>query len=222
MVTFGIVAVAVIGAAVVFFVFYRPWQLTWGATAEELARRMPGDEIVRHPIFNATRAVTVNARPEYIWPWIVQIGFYRAGWYTYDLLDNAGRRSAERIAQELQHMNVGDLVPMGPGKSAGIWVKEVVPNRSMVWWGKKDETTTWVWSLDSLPDGKTRLLTRVRAPLFLSQPLTIVWLVMFELADFPMMRKLLLGIKRRVERQAAELGRLPAVPAVPTLPTGSR
>jgi hypothetical protein len=92
----------------------------------------------------------------------------------------------------------------------------VVPNRSVVWWGKKNETTTWVWSLDPLPDGKARLLTRVRAPLFLSQPLTIVWLVMFELADFPMMRKLLLGIKRRAERRAAEFVRLPAVPTVAT------
>jgi hypothetical protein len=219
MLALAVVAVAVVAAAVAFFVFYRPWQLRWGATAEELARPMPGDEIVRHPIFNATRVITVNARPEDIWPWIVQIGFHRAGFYTYDLLDNFGRRSAKRIVPELQHMDVGDLVPFGPGKIAGIWVKEVVPNRSLVWWGKKDETTTWVWSLDPLPDGKTRLVTRVRAPVFLSQPLTIVSLLMFEFADFPMMRKCMLGIKRRAEMRPAEFERLPAVP---TVPTGSR
>ena len=205
-----IVALA-IGAAVVvlvwvvFFRLYRPWQLKWGASPEELVRGMPGDEIVHRPIFNATRAVTVRARPEDIWPWIVQIGFHRGGWYTYDLLDNLGRRSAERIIPEFQHMEVGDLVPMGPGKNSGIWVKELVLNRSMVWWSKKEDRTTWVWSLDPLPDGETRLVTRVRAPLSWSEPLSIVWLAMFELADFPMMRKCLLGIKRRTEARRAEL-----------------
>src|ERR1700694_406075 len=197
------IVIAVVVVAVGFFGLYRPWQLRWGATREELARTMPGDEIVHHPIFNATRAVTVNARPDEIWPWIVQIGFWRAGWYTYDILDNLGRRSAELIDPELQHMEVGDLVPMGPGKNSGIWVKEFVPNRSMVWWNKKDDQTTWVWSLERLPDGKTRLVTRVRAPLSWAQPVSIVWLVMFELADFPMMRKCLLGIKRRAETLAA-------------------
>jgi len=219
MVTFGIVAAVVVLAAVVFFGFYRPWQLRWGATPEELARSMPGDEIVHHPVFNATRAVTVNAGPEDIWPWIVQIGFYRGGWYTYDLLDNPGRRSAERIVPELQHMEVGDLVPFGPGKSAGIWVKEFVPNRSMVWWNKKDDRTTWVWSLDPLPDGKTRLVTRVRAPVSWAEPLSAVWLVMLELADFPMMSKCLLGIKRRAETLAASDHR---TTIVPTVPAGSR
>lgn len=203
MFTIGVIGVATVLIAIAFFVWYRPWQLRWGATPEELARSMPGDEIVHNPIFNATRGVTINARPEDIWPWIVQIGFWRAGWYTYDLLDNAGRRSAERIVPELQHMKIGDLVPLGPGKNSGMRVKEVVPNRSMVWWSKKDEATTWVWSLDPMPDGRTRLLTRVRAPVSWSEPLSTLWLVMFELADFPMMRKCLLGIKRRAETLAA-------------------
>ena len=206
MLTIGIVAAAAVLIAVALFVWYRPWQLRWGSTREELARLMPGDEIVHRPVFNATRGVTVNARPEDIWPWIVQIGFWRAGWYTYDLLDNAGRRSAARIVPELQHMAVGDLVPLGPGKNSGLRVKEVIPNRSMVWWSGKDDRTTWVWSLDPMPDGRTRLLTRVRAPVYWSEPLSILWLVMFELADFPMMRKCLLGIKRRAETLAAGNG----------------
>jgi hypothetical protein len=73
--------------------------------------------VVPAPSFNAIRAVTVHARPEAIWPWIVQIGFGRAGWYTYDLLDNLGRHSADRIIPELQHIAVGDLVPMGPARA---------------------------------------------------------------------------------------------------------
>ena len=201
----AIVAAVVVLVWIVFFGLYRPWQLKWGGSPEVLVRGMPGDEIVHRPIFNATRAVTVRARPEDIWPWIVQIGFHRGGWYTYDLLDSLGRRSAERIIPEFQHMEVGDLIPMGPGKNSGIWVKELVLNRSMVWWSKKEDRTTWVWSLDPLPDGETRLVTRVRAPLSWSEPLSIVWLAMFELADFPMMRKCLLGIKRRTEARRAEL-----------------
>src|ERR1700694_1610145 len=109
----GIVA-AVGVLAVAFFGVYRPRHLRWGATREDLVREMPGDEIVRRPIFNATRVVTVNALPEDIWPWIVQIGFGRAGWYSIDLFDNLGRHSSERIVPEVQHIEIGGLVPLGP------------------------------------------------------------------------------------------------------------
>lgn len=212
MVTFIIVAAVAVLAAVPFVRVYRPWHLRWGATNDELARTMPGDEIVTHPVFNATRAVTVNAQPEDIWPWIVQIGFYRGGWYTYDLLDNPGRRSAERIVLELQHIAVGDLIPMGPGKSIGIWVKQFVPKQWMVWWGKKAEQTSWTWVLDPMPEGTTRLITRVRAPLSWREPASAAMLVMLELADFPMMRKCLLGIKRRAEALASGSGHWPFCP----------
>ena len=202
MLTIAIIAAAVVLIAVLFFAWYRPRQLRWGATPAELAQSMPGDEIVRRPMFNATRAVTVNARPQDIWPWIVQIGFHRAGFYTYDLLDNLGQRSAERIAPELQHLQVGDLIPLAPGKDAGPRVKELQPNRWMVW-GTSSDRATWTWVLSPTPDGTTRLMTRVRAPVSWREPLSAVWLLLFELADFPMMRKCLLGIKRRAETLAA-------------------
>ena len=83
---------------------YRRWHLQWGATDQELAMALPGDEMVQRPHFNFTRAVTIQARPEEIWPWLVQIGYGRAGWYSYDLLDNLGRPSAERIIPELQQL----------------------------------------------------------------------------------------------------------------------
>jgi hypothetical protein len=197
-----IVAVAVV-AAFAFFGLYRPWHLKWGATSEELARSMPGDGIVRSPSFNATRVVTVNARPEDIWPWIVQIGFNRAGWYSYDLFDNLGRHSSERIIPELQHLEVGDLVPLGPGEGSGMFVKEFVVNRSMLWWTGKDGQTTWAWGLYPTSGGATRLVTRVRAPFSWREPVSAVWILLDEVADFPMMRKCLLGIKRRAEGQAA-------------------
>jgi len=70
-----------------YFIFFRPWQLKWGATAIEIKRPMPGDEIIAKPTFNATRAATINAIAENIYPWIIQMGVTRAGWYSYDLLD---------------------------------------------------------------------------------------------------------------------------------------
>ncbi|SRR6266700_5646174 len=170
MLTIGI-GFAVVVLAAAFVGLYRPWQLRWGATADELARSMPGDDLVHRPKFNATRAITVSARPEEVWPWLVQIGFGRAGWYSYDLLDNLGRRSVEQIVPELQHSEPGDLVPIGPGKSSGMWVKEVEPNRWMLWWNNQKEQTTWAWGHFPLPNAATRLVTRVRAPYTLRQPL---------------------------------------------------
>jgi hypothetical protein len=202
MIPIGIVA-AVAVAAFAFFGLYRRWHLKWGATPEELARSMPGDQIVRQPIFNATRVVTIDARPEDVWPWIVQIGFGRAGWYSIDLFDNLGRHSSERIVPELQHIEVGDLVPLGPGEGSGMFVKEFVLDRWILWWSGKEEQTTWAWGLYPTPDGTTRLVTRIRAPFSWRQPMSALWLVLDEVADFPMMRKCLLGIKRRAERKAA-------------------
>jgi hypothetical protein len=210
MFAFFIVAAAVIFGSVAFLQVYRPWELRWGATGEELTRRMPGDEVVPRPTFNATRAVTIDAPPEDIWPWIVQIGFGRAGWYSYDLFDNLGRHSSERVVAELQHMDAGDLVPLGPGEKSGMFVKEFVVNRSMLWWTGKHGQTTWAWGLYPIPGGATRLVTRVRTPFSWAQPMSAVWLVLTEVADFPMMRKCLLGIKRRAEALSA--GRDHAVP----------
>jgi hypothetical protein len=202
MISIGIVA-AVAVVVVAFFGSYRPWHLKWGATPDELAMTMPGDEIVRLPIFNATRVVTVKARPEDIWPWIVQIGFGRAGWYSIDLFDNLGRHSSERIVPELQRIEIGDLVPLGPGEGSGMFVKEFVVNRSMLWWTGKDGQTTWAWGLYPTVGGATRLVTRVRTPFSWRQPMSAIWLLLSEVADFPMMRKCLLGIKRRAETTAS-------------------
>src|SRR3954469_18734771 len=83
---------------------YRRWHLRWGATDEEVHARMPGDEIVAAASFSAPRALPINARPEQVWPCIVQIGYRGAGFYPYDLLDNAGYPSADRILPQYQHV----------------------------------------------------------------------------------------------------------------------
>lgn len=192
-------AAALVGAVGIYIVFYRPRQLRWGATDEEVARAMPGDEIVARPVFNATRAVTVNARPEEIWPWLVQIGFGRAGWYSYDILDNLGRHSSEEILPECQHLEAGDLIPLGPGEGSGLYVKDIRPNESMVWWERKRHATSWVWGLYPIDGGQTRLITRVRNDYRKGLSNFIFGLFLIEPADFPLMRKCMLGIKRRAE-----------------------
>ena len=95
-----------------------PWlgpspDLPLGRHREEASRPMPGDDRCPRPQLNATRAVTIAAAPEHIWPWLVQWGWNRAGFYSYDLLDNLGRLSARRILPQFQHLAVGDWVPMG-------------------------------------------------------------------------------------------------------------
>jgi hypothetical protein len=196
------VAAASAGAVGIYIVFYRPRQLRWGATDEEVARGMPGDEIVARPVFNATRAVTVSARPEEIWPWLVQIGFGRAGWYSYDILDNLGRHSSEEILPEYQQLEPGDLIPLGPGEASGLHVKEIRPNESMVWWERKRQATSWAWGLYPMDDGQTRLITRVRNDYRKGLSNFVFGLLLIEPADFPLMRKCMLGIKRRAENTA--------------------
>jgi len=175
--------------------FYRPWALTWGSTNEEIAHTMPGDEFLENPTFNATRAVSIEANPDEIWPWIVQIGYRRAGFYSYDFLDNDGIPSAERILPEYQALEVGDLIPLS--KTASVRVAELDPPRSMVLvfevagaWAN----ATWVWVLSPEGASKTRLITRLRA-----NPTGIRSRVFLDLGEIIMMRKCMVGIKRRAE-----------------------
>jgi hypothetical protein len=182
--------------------FIRPWQLRWGATDEEVARAMPGDDVVKNPTFNATRAVTILARPEEVWPWLVQIGITRAGWYSYDWLDNLGHHSAERIIPEWQHVAVGDLIPMSPDGKAGQWVKAFETNQWMLWWDNKGDVT-WYWGLYPQDESHTRLITRVRMHYHWLSP-AILFSLLVEFTDIVMMRKCMLGIKQRAERASSQ------------------
>lgn len=156
---FALILGTVLG--IVYLLWIRPWELRWGANDEEVLRVMPGDEIVERPTFNATRGVTINARPEDIWPWLVQIGIRRAGWYSYDWLDNLGKPSAEQVLPELQDLKAGDLIPLSPDGKQGFWVKELELNEWMLWWDKQGGAS-WLWALDSIDEDRTRLITRVR------------------------------------------------------------
>ena len=198
------VGLAVLGAVAfgVYLRFIRPWQLRWGATDEEVARAMHGDDVVQSPTFNATRAVTIQARPEEIWPWLVQIGCKRAGWYSYDWIDNLGIPSANRIVPELQHLEVGDLIPFSPDGKQGMWIKAFERNRWILWWDKKGDAT-WYWGLYPFEESHTRLITRNRVRYTWRLPWVLYYLLE-DVGDIVMMRKCLLGIKRRAEMLAAE------------------
>jgi hypothetical protein len=187
---------------VLYFTWLRAWQLRWGATDEELARPMPGDDIVKMPSFDATRAVTVNAPPRDIFPWIVQMGVTRAGWYSYDLLDNLARPSARTILSEFQPIKIGDLIPMSPDGKYGVYVKDYNPGEWILWWDKNG-ATSWVWGFYPVTETQTRLVTRVRVKYnFLS--LDIFFNLLIEFCDIIMMRKCMLGIKERAERMASD------------------
>lgn len=185
-------------AGAIAFGWYRRWHLRWGATVDEVHGHLPGDAIVPVPRFEATRAVTIDAPPAAVWPWLAQIGRGRAGFYAYDLLDNAGEPSAERILPEHQHLAVGDLAaPMAlPADDRNSF--RVFGFEEPEWLGWAKPGSTWVWVLRPLDDGqRTRLVVRLKATDRL--PWSLVSAPLLELGDFPMMRKELLGIKARAE-----------------------
>lgn len=188
-----------------YVVLIRPWHLTWGATDEEVGRRMPGDEIVPHPSFNATRAVTIAASPEQIWPWLVQMGYKRAGFYSHDWLDNDRIPSAEHILAEYQDLAVGDRIPVA--ESSYVEVRAMEPYRSMLWIFEDGawSNATWAWGLYRQDTGHTRLVSRLRIRYDWTSP-TIAWMLVVDAFELVMMRKCLLGIKHRAERLAAESG----------------
>lgn len=139
---------------------------------------------------------TINACPEQIWPWLVQVGVTRAGWYSYDILDNLGHPSARRIVPELQHLAPGDPVPMSPDGKKGRAVHSMDSPRSMIW-GTPGETT-WAWQLDRRSDGSTRLIARIRSRYRWLSP-SIAFSGLLEFGDIWMMRKMLLNLRTRAE-----------------------
>lgn len=195
------IAGIVVGAAGVYTRFVRPWTKRWGATDEEVRRSMPGDGVVERADYVATRAISIRATPDEVWPWLVQIGSGRAGWYSYDRVDNGGTPSTTQILPEYQSLELDQLVPMIPGEDVGIWVKEIEPPRRLLWWDHKGEYS-WEWTLEPLADDATRLVSRLRAtyPPLLST--RTVYAAVATTFDIVMMRRCLLGIRDRAEATA--------------------
>ena len=188
------VGVAAVGA---YKKFVKPWHLQWGATTEEIAQPMPGDEIVENPVLTATRAITIHAKPIEVWPWLVQMRYGRAGFYSYDFIDNSRRHSAERIIPELQFLKVGDAIPTSANQ--GFIVKKIEPEQLLLLTIEDKRTNlSFVTMLDELNDGSTRLIVRLRVQYRWNLRRSL-YFQLFEPGDFVMMRKMMLGIKRRAE-----------------------
>lgn len=182
---------------------YRRWHLRWGATDDEVRAPMPGDDLVPQASFNATRGITVDAPPESVWPWIVQMGYERAGFYTYALLDNAGYESPFDVLGEFQNPQAGDWMPMSATVSEPTAFRvRALATHEWLLWHKPD--STWAWRLAPLPGGRTRLVTRLKQHYRWGSPaMALFTLVLLEFGDFPMVRRMLKGIKVRAERATA-------------------
>jgi hypothetical protein len=194
---FAIWIIAIMALLILYFAWLRQWQMTWGATAEEVSRYMTGDELLEHPALNATRAVEIKAPPEKVWPWLVQMGYKRAGLYSFGKLDNGGMPSAERIIPEYQNLKVGDSIfPL-------LKVVEMEPNKSMLWVFQERagpwQNATWSWGLYKTDKGHTRLVSRLRQQYTFNSLQEIIGWGIIDPMEIFMMRTTLLGIKRRVE-----------------------
>jgi hypothetical protein len=177
---------------------YRRWHLHWGATPAEVATPLPGDGLTPRAQYRSTRAISIEAAPEAVWPWLVQVGCLRAGWYSNDLLDNLAYPSATVIVPELQHIEVGAWVPMSPKPSArsGLKVHSFEPNRWLLW---TTPDSTWAWQLTPTANG-TRLVARINARYDWRHPhWALLGVIMMEFGDFAMLRRMLRGIKTRAE-----------------------
>lgn len=207
----GIALIVLVLLGVAYFVAVVPWMYTWGATADEIRAVLPGDELVPNPVAQTTQAVTILARPEQIYPWLMQIGVDRGGMYSYDWLENlAGLNvhTIDRIVPELQNVKPGDFwgftpqnysMPDGPG----VYVVWLEPNKAMVGcFGMRSAPPppcAGTWQLVLLPksDGTTRLILRSRTDA--ASPMTGVFGAIFDPITFVMSRGMLLGFRDRIQ-----------------------
>lgn len=206
----GLAAAGGIGALIAAYVAKaRPWHLRWGATDEELTETLPGDEVKPDATNQVTHAITIDAPPERVWQWLVQIGQNRGGFYSYSFLENMfGLRihNADEIHQDWQGLTEGDFIPSAPpdwlgGKyvdKAGWFVVRIEPNHALV---LRDEIEhgSWAFILKPLADNKTRLIARARG----NKPETATgkafFYGFFEPAHFIMERKMLMTLKDNAE-----------------------
>jgi hypothetical protein len=179
----------------------RRWMSRWGTTPSDRTRVMAGDGLLATPTYSGTMAVTVDALPEDIWPWLAQIGYQRGGLYSYDWLDRLfgylDRPSATVILAEFQHLAVGDRIPLGRGPS---WpVAAIEPNRALVLDMRNMGDFDWVWQFGLYPidDKRTQLVSRSRVRTQTAWARLATYAI--EPAGFVMTRRMLLGLKQRAE-----------------------
>jgi len=187
----SVLAVAALAALVAYLKVVRPWSRRWGATPAEVRASLPGDETVKRPGIEMTRAVTIDAPIDDVWPWLAQIGQDRAGFYSYAWLENLAGcelRNADRVHDEWQHRVPGETILLHPAN--GIPLARFEPPHTYAFEG-------WYFHLEPIDARTTRLLARTRVPKGVP---SAAYGVFVELPHFIMERKMLLGIKERAER----------------------
>jgi hypothetical protein len=206
-------------AVIAYDALARPRMLEWGSTAQERRQPLPGDDIIDVVMTHCTRAVTIDAPPEAVWPWLVQIGDRRAGFYSYDWVERfvvggtvhyiERTQSATRVHPELQDVQLGDRINTGSvGRLAiGNPVTVLEPDHALV-------IGTWAFVLEPPPGQRTRLLVRERdagwlrllAPRRFGLARAAASLVDYVVAEplhFAMVHKMMLGLKQRAEQARA-------------------
>jgi hypothetical protein len=222
------------------FVFL-PWRRTWAAGPEVATKPLPGDDLVPDAQFNETMTVTIEASPSAVWPWLLQLGYGRGGWYSYDLIDMDGQ-SAREIVPELQALDVGQMVPVAP--DAGFRVSVLEPERTLVLYADsqsferkpaageppveagrdkllglmsdanmRDFRMSWAFVLEPLEGGRTRLLERFRT-VTTPGPAAAITRPLIGIGHFLMTRRQMLGIKDRAET-TTDIAARPSVVATP-------
>ncbi|HET7876011.1 MAG TPA: hypothetical protein VFN71_10885 [Methylomirabilota bacterium] len=196
----------------------RPRMLRWGASDEEVRQPYPGADLIPGGQRGATMAVTIDAPPSQVWPWLVQMGCDRAGWYSWDRLDNGGVPSAERIHPEWQALALGDRLASTPTGSAWFEVAALDPERFLglrapidLRRGRPFDTAgprpafyvdaLWGFQLKELPEGRTRLVVSGYASARPRLLQAIADLLFWEPAHWVMQTRQFANLKRRAERQ---------------------
>jgi hypothetical protein len=198
----------------------RPRRIAWGATWDEVVRPLPGDDLILNPLYVTTRAISIASPPSRIWPWLVQLGQARGGFYTYDWLENVFRleiHSTDEIRAEWQDPREGeDSITLDPDGAMKMTFAVVRPGRAFVLrsgapgeppqgpgdFFKGEIEITWAFVLEPAGDGTTRLLVRTRAAWADKTSARLGRGLMLSPAHLVMERGMLKGIKKRAERGA--------------------
>jgi hypothetical protein len=212
--TLLLTAGAVTAGTVAYAFIARSWLLRWGATDQEARQTLPGDELVPHPRYVSTRAITTHAPASQVWPWLVQMGQGRGGLYSYDWLENligCDIHSMHRIVPELQHLTPGDVIRLTPTERNNLFMRVAIvePDRALVLVtpGSVEESfssnypyATWAFILHSLDEKTCRLIVRWRSDFKPSVFGLLANKYFLEPVHFIMERKMILGIKQRAEQ----------------------
>jgi hypothetical protein len=215
----------------------RRWWATWGVVQDEAARPLPGDDLIAAATSSDTRGITIEAPAELVWPWLVQMGYGRGGWYSIDQLDMRGP-SADRIVEEWQTLAVGDVVPTHPG--GGFAVKVLDPGRTLVLYADTASmqppeanatealptglaassaflsatpsqfAASWAFVVEPLDARRSRLIERVRYWGEEGSPVTKAALSLLGFGVFVMMQRQMVGIRARAEQLAVDRSLHPA------------